>query len=107
METIFIQLPIHDCEAAPLNGIFFADCSSKSPQEALEKFLKNDAQVGNTSYKIVYTAGHYGEDEHLWDLSHCEIYDPHNVSQPPMVIVYYRPRRSDVGDLFHESDKKD
>lgn len=98
METLFIQMPELDCEAETLNGLFYVDCSSKDAESAMNRFISSNAQVGKQSYETVYSSGHYGDDNHLWEMSRCELYYPANQSQPPMVIVYYRPvkRRADV-----------
>lgn len=90
-ETLFIQMPEFDCEAEPLNGLFYVDCSSKDAESAMNRFISSNAQVGEQSYKTVYSNGHYGDERHLWEMSRCELYHPVNQSQPSMVVVYYRP----------------
>lgn len=92
METLFIQMPELDCESwLSLNGLFYADCSSSDAESAMNRFIANNAMIGRHSYKTVYAKGHYGDENHLWEMTRCELYYPTNPSQNPVVLVYYRP----------------
>lgn len=94
VETLFIQLAELDCEAEPLNGLFYVDCSSESPEMALEKFIKNKGKVGSSDFSFVYSAGNYGNPDHVWLMSRCELYKNIDSTSNPVVIVYYNNRAS-------------
>lgn len=87
--TVFVELPCADCEAEPLSGevAFFP----VTLEEALNEFLSKNLCVGERDYHTTYTAFHYGEDQHLWEYSHYESYQPAEPTLPAMVILRYRP----------------
>jgi len=87
--TVFVELPCANCEAEPLSGevaVF-----PVSLEDAVKEFIDKKFCVGTRDYHTTYTAFHYGEENHLWELSHYETYKPVEPSLPAMVILRYRP----------------
>lgn len=85
-QTIFLQVACIDSDGDPLHLCHISTAFS-ALDEAIECFYRESLET----YRYTYTAGHYGEAEHLWEFSHHEAYQPVEPSLPAMVILRYRP----------------
>lgn len=101
-ETVFYQAVVTDCEAAPLDMAGMAIMVRFEPaKQAVDILIKNKLKCGSCDYSIAYTAGHYGEEDYIWDFSHHEIYEPVDKSLPSMVILRYKPRNESMTAIFY------
>lgn len=85
-ETVFLQVAVADSNGDSLH-LTHVLTSFLSLQKAIERFYNKSLDT----YRYSYTAGHYGEIDHLWEFSHHEAYQPIDSSLPAVVILRYRP----------------
>jgi hypothetical protein len=105
MKTVFYQAVIEDCKAETLDMAGMTIISTdQNPQQAAEELFRKKLKSGKRDYSVTYTAGHYGEELHAWDFSHYEIYEPQDPTLPSLVMLRYKPRYSNVREMFQNSD---
>jgi hypothetical protein len=101
-KTLFYALPALDSDEGEPLHLTHVSTSFMPVQEAVKSFYTRSWQ----RYQQNYTAGHYGDPDYEWVLSHHEIYEPADKSLPSIVILRYRLRNSgiDVGELVSATE---
>ena len=84
-QTTFLQVADTDSEGESLH-LTHVLTSFLPLEKAIERFYSKSLET----YRYAYTAGHYGEEAHLWEFSHHEAYHPTKTSLPALVILRYR-----------------
>ncbi len=79
-----------DSKANLRNGaIIMCDLTA---EQAVNKFLKTERHIAHYELATTYTVGHEGEEKHIWDFSHYEVYEPADTKLPSLIVLRYRRR---------------
>ncbi|GEM_PF-2670221 len=90
--THFVEMPCFDTDSQTnlRNGVIII--SPLTAEEAVNKFLKTEKHIAHYELATTYTVGYEGQEKHIWDFSHYEVYKPTNNKLPSIVILRYRRR---------------
>ncbi|MEH1830949.1 MAG: hypothetical protein V7L29_02410 [Nostoc sp.] len=90
--THFVEMPCLDTDSQANLRSEVIIISPLTAQEAVSKFLKNEKYIAHYELATTYTLGYEGQEKHIWDFSHYEVYEPTNNRLPSIVILRYRRR---------------
>ncbi len=54
--------------------------------------MKTERHIAHYELATTYTVGREGQEKHIWDFSHYEVYEPVDTKLPSVVILRYRRR---------------
>ncbi|MBW4643078.1 MAG: hypothetical protein KME23_08805 [Goleter apudmare HA4340-LM2] len=90
--THFVQMPCIDTDSqANLHNGVILICPL-STQQSIEKYLKTERHIAHYELATTYTVGYEGQEDHIWDFSHYEAYEPANTKLPSLIVLRYRRR---------------
>ncbi|MEA5502254.1 hypothetical protein VB735_03845 [Halotia wernerae UHCC 0503] len=90
--THFVEMPCFDTDSQAnlRSGVILI--SPLTAKESVDKFLKTERHVAHYELATTYTVGCEGQEKHIWDFSHHEVYEPVDMKLPSVVILRYRRR---------------